>query len=1553
MLQQQEEGEQSQRKQNAERRTNGIRGRQPPPQQRDLQYVDMGDELNVLVVLMQWTNHPDRDKAVTKEQYEALFSGEGRDPELYPGGSVREYFNTISYGEFSMNFVVTPWIMTDYSEQDFTTDGSMGRNPNFQNALEPVLQQLDDDLFDFEPFDSDYDRELDLTVFLHSGYDAMAGGTDCEAGVVSTNRVASQAHPGTSLGWRSSKAFHLGAYIVAPAFDGFCGTKIAKIGTLVHELIHPFGVPEMYDTGGFTETEDDIHLGGLDHFGVMASSTGNSGDLAWPGHPAAWTRIRLNWVEPIPIERDGTYDIRPVEQFPDIYKITKGYQDKEYLLLENRQPIDGDFDEMFFSPGGIAIYHVDENNWDVFPTNTKGNNPAGGPFLEGWPGNGKHYPIALLQADGLYELEQGLNGGQSADLWNDASQVLGPGNGEEIATDANYPNTDSYQNGNILLTGITLSNFQTKPGTNVMTFDVCGFETTDCPQVGDIPTTATADPTSASTTEPTGTGNVTEIPGEDATELFPTENNSTEFPTENNSTEFLTDDITEFPTILNSEAPTISNSEAPTISNSEAPTISNSEAPSQAPSNVQSSQPTQIERLVNGNCTIAAAAFSSDDIPKSVSNITDGEVHRTCNGEAREGAWYKIEAGSVSADEVIQASTCFPETNTMNTMSVFRGNDCEALECVATDSMPCKNGEVGNIFYWSSESDEDYYVFVHSVNSSDDTAQLATFSDGSLLLNVLSFPMTPNDECDSADNVLTDGSFYYGVTEGATPEIGYNSTCGIESAGVWYKVNGTGSSLQATTCLPETDHSTQIHIFSGESCGALTCISVEANNSAVCSDANIATNSATVNWESETDVEYFILVGSGDGSVGKFGLKVTELNAATNNACTGAESVLPGATGTSSIAAATNSFPYGAYCGLPLDTAGVWYEMEGTGNGMSFSTCPGNDYSSAISVFTGSDCDELQCVTGVATGDPNCGYDGVTATWLSQTNETYYIYVHGSAPNSYGSFEFLVDEFEISESNSVCSEALPLTDNESSFIQDSTENATYSAPTDTCGVEITSPGLWYTFEGTGYPFEISACKSDASNDTDTFDPSISLFSGKSCGELECVSGTTFSDQICGAIDDLNTTNRFLQDSTSSPDSFPPGRSVVNSQEGVTYHLLLHGQGPSSLNDTNFGDNVGNFELTVRSLAPPSAPPTAAPASFAPSAAPSIAAMSPSSPAQEESSKSKKSNKNLYWLLLLLLLLIPLVPIVVCCYLKCSKSKKEGDETKDARELDSEEAPSDYEQFFTEEMELNINEPHVAEEMESTSTDDDSSSNSSDDDSLSSSTSTDDDSLSISTDDDSSSLDEPPPRALNKAQSQRASKATRSDIERSPIASEKEIWSEVVDKEVPKASNTQKAPDKQQSPKASDKQQSPKASDKQKSKKVSDKQKSKKVSDKQKSKKVSDEQKSPKASDKQKSPKVSDKPLKLGLGSIVSFQCKFIHPHRHREKHFSARSLGQRLTDARVVRRALKKIKSTPTLCVVVHHEDFKDKKGFYQELFCNETHIKVEKQGDPNQFFEM
>lgn len=90
---------------------------------------------------------------------------------------------------------------------------------------------------------------------------------------------------------------------------------------------------------------------------------------------------------------------------------------------------------------GILIYHCDETVDDM--------SSRGYPGHPNWPYD--HYMVALLQADGNYDLEQGNNLGDEGDYWG-KGMTLGPNDDGDT-----FPNTDSYQDGVVTKTGVKIT----------------------------------------------------------------------------------------------------------------------------------------------------------------------------------------------------------------------------------------------------------------------------------------------------------------------------------------------------------------------------------------------------------------------------------------------------------------------------------------------------------------------------------------------------------------------------------------------------------------------------------------------------------------------------------------------------------------------------------------------------------------------------------------------------------------------------------------------------------------------------------------------------------------------------------------------------------------------------------------------------------------------------------------------------------------------------------------------------------------------------------------
>lgn len=402
-----------------------------------------------LVVLCRFSDHTFGVHTREQGDYAVLFNAVGGDPTLAPTGSVRDYYLEASYGTMTLDSTVVAWVTLPQTEAYYANGedgvGTYSYPNNAQGMVEDALY-LVDPLVDFGDFDSDNDGLIDAISIIHSGYGAETGGGG--GNWIWSHSWSLWALPGGE--WTSADTNSVGVnvsvydYHTEPALWGTSGNAITRIGVICHETGHFFGLPDFYDTDGTSE--------GIGSWGLMANSWGFDGSQLYPPHFCAFSKISLGWLTPTVIT-DGTYSAPQVETNPTVFKVVGGYPVGEYLLIENRQPAGF---ETAIPQGGLAIWHIDENKLD--------NNDEGYPGQPGWPGNNRHYRVALLQADGNYNLEKNHNRGDSGDVYH-AGAVA-------VIDNGTVPSTDAYQNGIILDTGNSISGISSAGSS--MAFDFLG-----------------------------------------------------------------------------------------------------------------------------------------------------------------------------------------------------------------------------------------------------------------------------------------------------------------------------------------------------------------------------------------------------------------------------------------------------------------------------------------------------------------------------------------------------------------------------------------------------------------------------------------------------------------------------------------------------------------------------------------------------------------------------------------------------------------------------------------------------------------------------------------------------------------------------------------------------------------------------------------------------------------------------------------------------------------------------------------------------------------------
>ncbi len=319
----------------------------------------------------------------------------------YATGSFREYYLENSYGAFAatgevvVDLLGKPLMMPQTYLYYVGANRGIGSPDSNSQTLARDAILAADPFIDFSQYDTDGDLEVDGVMIIFAGF-GFEEAADEESQTMQSHQWVML--PGLNLDGVSIKE-----YTVQPEehgrASGIDGTN--GIGVWCHEWSHILNLPDLYDL--------DFSSWGIGRWSIMGN--GNYLNKSnTPSHFDPWCKMQLGWVSVVNLQENRVDQAIPTyADSPTVYRLwMPGLTGQEYFLVCNRHQTG--FDAAL--PGsGLLILHCDDN---------KHSNMS-----EYIPGPGSlptsHYMVAVVQADGNYDLEryEGGNPGDAGDLYTD------------------------------------------------------------------------------------------------------------------------------------------------------------------------------------------------------------------------------------------------------------------------------------------------------------------------------------------------------------------------------------------------------------------------------------------------------------------------------------------------------------------------------------------------------------------------------------------------------------------------------------------------------------------------------------------------------------------------------------------------------------------------------------------------------------------------------------------------------------------------------------------------------------------------------------------------------------------------------------------------------------------------------------------------------------------------------------------------------------------------------------------------------------------------------
>lgn len=346
-------------------------------------------------------------------------------------GSLKDYYDEISYGNFQLDGVVGGWYNSSFNQSQAVED--------VRQYVAEIASLADSD-FDYGQFDNDGpdnvpnsgddDGYVDGIAVVYPG--CLSGDQNLWAHQSSLGGNQYVTNDQTPNG----EYIIVNSYMVCPELPGSntcITTDLSPMGLYAHEFGHILGLPDLYD-----RDDSDGDSEGVGEWCLMASGNwlGWYGDT--PAHMSAWCKIEMGWIEPtIATNQETNVPIAQLATSPTAIKVWEDdYRSSRYFLIENRQHDGFDSD---LNGTGLMIYHINDNRTAGFNSFGPNNDDENDKLVD------------VEAADGNQDLDDNYNRGDGGDPFPGTNNNMNFNGSTDPSSDRN----NGYE------TGISINNIST------------------------------------------------------------------------------------------------------------------------------------------------------------------------------------------------------------------------------------------------------------------------------------------------------------------------------------------------------------------------------------------------------------------------------------------------------------------------------------------------------------------------------------------------------------------------------------------------------------------------------------------------------------------------------------------------------------------------------------------------------------------------------------------------------------------------------------------------------------------------------------------------------------------------------------------------------------------------------------------------------------------------------------------------------------------------------------------------------------------------------------